>query len=428
GTKWEYSKSAYSLLAAIVEKLSGQPYETFVRERFFEKAGMDKTGYVLPKWNRDEVAKGYASSGYRGTPLDQPWAPDGPSWNLRGNGGMLSTVGDLYRWHLALERGDLLSPESREKAAIPHVPTGRREGEAYGYGWFITKTPRGTRLVAHSGGNGTFTAYFNRYVDENVVLVTATNDTGSEFRGVAPNLSKILFGDPPPELPAARAEVDPQTLRKYAGWYAPSPGQDFEVAVDRGQLAVRPSAPVVGRLFTRFPALTAAEAERVRDMESLTQRIIQGIDRGDLEPIREVLWTDMKMEDEKTYWGEAWPKWKQEWGAYQGSEVLGTQKSGDLLNTYVLIHFERGSRVVYFQQKPDGRIFLNTSTGTPEGRLLPPIYRFVPQSETQFATYNFTLGTEARVRFRIGEGGMVEALVVQGPEGEVLARRVRQPS
>jgi CubicO group peptidase (beta-lactamase class C family) len=424
GTKWEYSNPAYSLLAAIVEKLSGQPYETFVRERFFERAGMRQTGYVLPKWNRDEVARGYANSGYRGTPLDQPWAPDGPSWNLRGNGGMLSTVGDLYRWHLALERGDLLSPESREKSAAPQMPTGRREGEAYGYGWFITTTPRNTRLVAHSGGNGTFAVYLNRYVDEGVVLVTATNDLGSEFRGVAPNLSRIIFGDPPPELPAARARIDPQTLRQYAGRYAVSPGREFEIALDRGQLVVRASSPVIGRLLTRLPELPAGEAEKVRDVEALAKRIFLGIDRGDLEPIREVLWTDMKIEEEKTYWDEAWPKWKQEWGAFQGTEVLGTQKSGDLLNTYVLVHFERGSRLVYLQQKPGGRFFVNTSTGTPEGRLLPPLYRFVPQSETEFATWNFTLGTEARLRFRIGEGGVVEALVVQGPEGEVLARRV----
>jgi len=41
--------------------------------------------------------------------------PDGPYWNLRANGGIHSTCGDMYKWHLALEGNAVLSQEARQK-------------------------------------------------------------------------------------------------------------------------------------------------------------------------------------------------------------------------------------------------------------------------------------------------------------------------
>ena len=78
-------------------------YEEFLAEQLFEPAGMTQTGYVLPEWDPEDVAVEYDAQGRpQGRPYDHPWAADGPFWNLRGNGGMLSSARDMYRWQLAL--------------------------------------------------------------------------------------------------------------------------------------------------------------------------------------------------------------------------------------------------------------------------------------------------------------------------------------
>lgn len=110
-----------------------------------------------------------------GTPIDHLWDKDGPYWNLRANGGLLSTAQDLYKWHLALESEKILSKEAKEKYYTPHTPEESGGSSFYGYGWVIQKTGRGTKIIWHNGGNPYFFADFRRYVDENVVVIVGTN-------------------------------------------------------------------------------------------------------------------------------------------------------------------------------------------------------------------------------------------------------------
>lgn len=176
GEKYEYSNLGYSLLAAIIETVSGKSYERYLHDNLFKPAGMKQTGYVLPKWKPGNLAVGYKKDGTRwGTPLEQLWDKDGPFWNLRGNGGVLSTAPDLYKWHQALEGEKILSKAAKEKYFAPHIAEQPAAVSFYGYGWVTQKTKRGTKLISHDGGNSYFYALFRRYVDDNVVVIVATN-------------------------------------------------------------------------------------------------------------------------------------------------------------------------------------------------------------------------------------------------------------
>ena len=86
GEKQKYSNAGYSLLAVIIEVVSGQPYEAYINQHVFKPAGTPEIGYVIPQRKNEQLAVGYRGSERWGTPLDHPWAEDGPSWNLRGNG------------------------------------------------------------------------------------------------------------------------------------------------------------------------------------------------------------------------------------------------------------------------------------------------------------------------------------------------------
>jgi CubicO group peptidase (beta-lactamase class C family) len=177
GQSYRYSNAGYSLLAAVVEIVSGAGYEAYLREHFFGPLNMAQTGYRLPDWTKSSIARGVRKTGEAwGSPLDKRWADDGPYWNLRGNGGILSTVGDMYRWHLALESDKVLSAVAKAKVFTGYVPEGLGARSHYGYGWSIAETARKTKLVTHNGGNEVFYAVVRRYVDEDTVVIMASND------------------------------------------------------------------------------------------------------------------------------------------------------------------------------------------------------------------------------------------------------------
>ncbi|WP_372339569.1 serine hydrolase domain-containing protein [Nocardiopsis sp. CC223A] len=148
-----YSNVGYGLLAAVIEVVAGS-YEGFLAETLFGPAGMTRTGYVLPEWDDAGVAVEYDAQGVSvGRPYERPWADDGPYWNLRGNGGMLSTARDMLAWHRALDGGAVLSERALERMFTPHVAEDTQGTSHYGYGWVILEA-EGRTVAWHNGGNG----------------------------------------------------------------------------------------------------------------------------------------------------------------------------------------------------------------------------------------------------------------------------------
>ena len=126
GTRESYSNTGYALLAAIIEKVSGKTYDEYVRDNILTPLGLKHTGFLLPGFADPDLAHGYRTNGEdAGTMLSKAHAPDGPYWNLRGNGGMLSTVGDMHAFYRALfETDKLLKPETRNLRFDPTQPIG----------------------------------------------------------------------------------------------------------------------------------------------------------------------------------------------------------------------------------------------------------------------------------------------------------------
>jgi len=214
GVEYEYSNVGFSLLGAIVEIVSKQSYEQFLNQHLFKPAGMKKTGYLIPNWAEEELAHGYRGDQHWGTLKDHPWAEDGPGWHLRANGGILSTTGDMYKWHMALLGETVLSKEAKSAYYRPHVPEGRGADTHYGYGWSIVTTPRNTRLITHNGGNPYFSADFLRYVDEDVVIFTAANTAENRAFKIAGTLARIIFDEDYSPPPANLAKMDAEALEK----------------------------------------------------------------------------------------------------------------------------------------------------------------------------------------------------------------------
>ncbi|WP_298517794.1 serine hydrolase [uncultured Kordia sp.] len=192
GSAYEYSNVGYTLLAMIIEKVSGETYENYLYKNLWKPAKMDQTGYERPNYNPKEIAVGYRTTKTFGKP-NEKWDANGPSWHLKGNGGILSTVEDMYKWHKALVGTKILSTNAKQKYYTKYIEEGEDAGSYYGYGWAIFPTPRNTELIAHNGGNGVFFADFWRYLTEDIVIFSANNAISADYERINMEIAGIIL-------------------------------------------------------------------------------------------------------------------------------------------------------------------------------------------------------------------------------------------
>ena len=179
GKQESYSNPGYSLLAAIIEIVTNQPYEQYLKEQIFEPAGMTHTGYALPKWNLDEIGHTYSGDHDRGSTFDFPHPSDGSSWNLRGNGGTLSTLRDMDRFYEALVSFKLIPKESNLRVFPPNEP------------------------IALAGSDGFHFFLYQRMPRSGISIVMATTNGEIKAPAVIRPIVAILAGKPwtlPPEI------------------------------------------------------------------------------------------------------------------------------------------------------------------------------------------------------------------------------------
>lgn len=203
GKGFGYSNVGYSLLAMIIEKVSEQDYEAYLYKELWKPAQMEMTGYSRPHFDRNKIAVGYyRNDSIWGKPTDKEWNNTSPYWHLKGNGGILSTTEDLYKWDLALKSNLILSKEAKQKLYHPKLRENESANSIYAYGWDVTQTERMTTEVWHNGSNRIFYADFLRYIDEDITLIMLTNKSHPNFNNLCFDLSKMIFNPTfTPEIP-----------------------------------------------------------------------------------------------------------------------------------------------------------------------------------------------------------------------------------
>jgi CubicO group peptidase (beta-lactamase class C family) len=174
GEKFQYSNSGYMVLGAIIEKVSGQDYYSYVAEHVYKRAGMTDTGFYEPGKEIPNLAIGYTRMGPDGKPLEE--ARDNTNTReVRGGpaGGGYSTVEDLVKFHMALRNYKLLNEEYTKLVTTGKVDAGGPIGR-YGYG-FGDKTFDGKHIVGNNGGSGGIAANFEMYPELGYTSVMLMN-------------------------------------------------------------------------------------------------------------------------------------------------------------------------------------------------------------------------------------------------------------
>ncbi|MFN0100301.1 MAG: serine hydrolase domain-containing protein [Gemmatimonadaceae bacterium] len=175
GVAYRYTNAGFSVLAAIVESVSGESFESYVRRRIFTPAGMRTALF------RDEVPASDSrfARGYVAGPSHRVPGPANPyGWGTIGAGGVWCTVGDVYRWLLFVESGRAFDARFRS-LLFTDPPAPAQEA----FGWRYTAGSDSSRaLIAKGGGSDDFASQLLYFPKERVVIVWASNDLSKRWR------------------------------------------------------------------------------------------------------------------------------------------------------------------------------------------------------------------------------------------------------
>ncbi len=244
GAEYLYSNTGYNLLAILVERVSGEPFAAFTRRTLFQPAGMAHT-----RWRDDytEVVKGRAIAydTARGA-----FRTNMPFENVHGNGGLLTTVGDLLRWNEALTHGTVARGLAEEMERRGVLASGRRISYA---GGLVVDEYRGVPQVSHSGATAGYRAYLARYPRQGLSLALLCNAATASPVALAYQVADLyLAGHTRDPAPAPAVALAPAALSARAGLYrSRRTGEPLRVSLRDGKLRMG-AGELVPLSATRF--------------------------------------------------------------------------------------------------------------------------------------------------------------------------------
>lgn len=180
---FHYCNTNYALLASVVERISGQPFDDFMKENVFDPLQMKNS--MVYHIENDSVIRykvpvgvsGYRVRGRRITSVSDYYLN-----GVMGDKGVYSTVEDLFKFSQALDNGDPVSLETLEEAFSPGSPKYHRRKDNYGFGWRIKESQDSTAY--HFGWWKGFRTYFIRDMENQRVLIALTNTHSGVSSGV----------------------------------------------------------------------------------------------------------------------------------------------------------------------------------------------------------------------------------------------------
>jgi CubicO group peptidase (beta-lactamase class C family) len=219
GTAGSYSNEGYNLLAAVIEKVSGETYESFLQKNIFQPLGMKNSGSFCSEAKLENLATGHVP----GSSVKTIEAVPFNQLVQIGSGSIYSTAPDLLKWLKAVNESRFFNIEKLR----------------YPYGW----GPReytGNKLIEQSGIVEGFNAYMALFPAEKIYVVFLSNIQSGLFNRVPRDLKAVAFGgefSTPPIVTAKRSDIE---LADYAGAYrTPNIPVPLNVISEKGRLYLR---------------------------------------------------------------------------------------------------------------------------------------------------------------------------------------------
>lgn len=386
GSGYAYSNAGYTLLALIIDRLSGTSYREYTVSRMLRLPDGRVIGGF---WDGEPSAPGPRAVGH----LDNGKAGQsggfaGPHWAVDGNGGLAMTVQDLAAWTRALFTGRLVSPQAVKVISTPGRDLGNGRAETPGWVAYDASV-FGTAFLATAGGGGDVghNAVVAWIPARQQVVAMASNKPRVSAEDL---LRKVL-----PALLAGQSLPTPGPLPSGAvpaakpGEYRLTTGGSFDVKAAGDQVTI--SAVGVDAVTALFPPGGGVSDSDFRAHE---QRVLALLNGRTKEGRRE-------RESLERSLG----------GAIRAVALAGTAVRDGEVRTYVTITAGTGSVTGWYAVDAEGGI------GAAEVPAEPPALTLVPAGAGRYRPDDPTgAGPDVAVEFR--DGGMT----VSGPSGTAVAK------
>lgn len=188
GTQFLYSSFGYTLLGAIIEKISGKSYQNYMQENIWKPVGMTRTNIEnssLDYKNKADVYIKLGNNFYRSPQNDLSYTYPG--------GGIQSTAEDLLKFGKAILNYKLIKPSTTE--LIIHLINADSKEKEYTYGWDNWISTKYGKVIEHNGTQVGSSSYFRIYFDKKMVVAALSNNLNSsdEVRNLSIDLSYLLL-------------------------------------------------------------------------------------------------------------------------------------------------------------------------------------------------------------------------------------------
>ncbi len=198
GEKYEYSDTGYTLLALIIERISGKTFGKFLSENIFQPLKMKNTFIYRRRFEPKQI-KNYAL-GYVTDSLGHQVLPDsfGKEFytyyldGIVGDGTVNSTTEDLLKWDSALYTDKLVDAKDKE-LIFNSVKTNNGKETHYGFGWFVGNSKKYGKIVYHSGGWPGYSTYIERHLDNDKTIIILQNRSEAKINSFLQKVRAILY-------------------------------------------------------------------------------------------------------------------------------------------------------------------------------------------------------------------------------------------
>ena len=194
GSRFEYSDSGYEVLGQIVERVSGERYAEFLKERVFAPLGMRDT-LVLDERKHSGPRLALAYRKRNGRWEDITYSPENYEY---GDGGVESTANDLFKWDQALYTEKLVRRATLEAAFTPGRTSDGKIIEtrffdypsSYGFGWFIS-SENGATVLEHGGVWSGYRTHIVRVPSRHLTAIVLSNSSNNDVGRIAHQMIEI---------------------------------------------------------------------------------------------------------------------------------------------------------------------------------------------------------------------------------------------
>lgn len=267
GERMIYCNGGYHLLSLAIERVSGMPFETFLSERIFRVMGMVDTEAVADDMQiRPRMATQHVPDGKGGFIRGLF-----PSWEVRGEGGIVSTIDDMLRWTAHLRAPDKLGTQEvwRQMLTRPHYSSGAEGVYALG----LMRTPhRNVELLHHAGGVFGGSCQMLTVVAHALDVVVLTNGAPVDPVALATQIVDVVLGDEVLGAPQA-APLATNGCESLLGRYFSRADRTYCEIVDRdGHLAT----VIHNQRHQALPLIQTPDGLRVEDGSGGTLMIRPG--------------------------------------------------------------------------------------------------------------------------------------------------------